>query len=136
MAAYPTSYFNPLNEGANPLAEGCLLTGAFNLEEDTTIRFRMVRLMPTQDFSIRCWLSKFPGGESLSLAPQASYWHLNRVANFEIVITSSEEPILNPLTVSYVIKADSGEYYLNALNMTLTPNPFYVSATSGPLDED
>lgn len=135
MAAYPISYFDPLIEGNNPLAEGCLACGLFVLPQNETIRFRMVRMNPTQDFSLRCWVSQYPGGESITLEPVESYWHLNRIATFEIAVASTSTPILNPMTTTYLIDAQPGSYYLNVLNMVNSPNPFYVSTQIGDLDD-
>lgn len=135
MALYPITYFDPFQEATTPLLHGWLACGRFVLPPDETIRFRMVRSSDTQDNSLRCWISEFDGGASIALEPMESYWHLNRTATFEVVITSAQTPILNPLTTSYVINAQPGSYVLNVLNMVNSLNPFYVSTQMGELDD-
>lgn len=136
MSAYPQITEELQPEFSYHVAPGSLISLSFTLPELETIRFRAVRTADTQDSSIRCWLSREPGGSSIELIhPVSSYWHLNKVNVMEIVLANTPTPILNPYTTSYVIRGEPGLYYFNALNMVLSENAFYVSHQVGELDD-
>jgi len=127
MPLYPTSaLILPQMQGINAIQSSSALLAPFTLMPGTAMQFSGSQLSPTQDYSIRLWMSVLPGGDFIPTI--FSYWHLNRTADQLITPYDMSYPAPSG---RYVIPVPllPGDYYLNVLNLVNAENVFSFSST-------
>lgn len=128
MSLYPIRIIARDDAVGQPLHEitnGGLAAVPLSIAADQAIKVTVLHAAPTQDHSLRCFLSDRPGGNAVGTAPvSAIYWHANRVPN-EPVIVATEGAA--PDDGTPVIVVPPGDYYLNVLNLVNTANVFSLT---------
>jgi hypothetical protein len=122
---YPTTTY-PL-AGFPPMAaidSSNLLVIPITIPALQGLMFGLAQLSPTQDYSLRAWISRTPGGDFVPT--NASYWHLNRTPDQLILVydMNGTPPPGNILAIPLFV----GDYNLNILNLVNTENVFSFSA--------
>ena len=131
MALYPTQTI-----ALTDMAEMNLLNSSSALVIPLTIlpmhgwNIASTQLSPTQDYSIRLWISNTPSGNFLPT--NASYWHLNRYNDQQFVFYDLNAPTPSPIPPSiniFPVPLLPGNYFLNFLNLVNAENVFSFLAT-------
>ncbi len=130
MMLYPTTIVNDLAaiEGMSAVASSSSIVCPITIAAQTGILLSMVQLAPTQDYSLRAWVSYQPGGQFLPTI--SSYWHLNRHNDQMIFVYDMNSPIPNTLCNVHAIPLPAGNYTLNILNLVNAENVFSFSSTA------
>lgn len=116
---YPTTVIALPPDGMLAINSGSLLAIAFSVRPGRGLAFAMAQLSATQDFSLRVWVSRTPGG--LFVPTNASYWHLNRTTEpILLVHDASGTPVTpyKPLALPLLPQS----YHMNVLNLVNTEN--------------
>jgi hypothetical protein len=143
---YPTTTIDLAQmAGMTRLEASSLLVIPLIVTPSGVLRCAMMQLSPTQDYSIRGWLSRLPGG--LFLPTHASFWHFPRGYEQQIVIHDRALAVpddppgpgdqlgpygqrLGGLGTRYPLAVSPGSYCLNILNLVNGGNIFSFSATT------
>lgn len=116
----------PSSDHSHVVAPGCLLAFTLDLAPGTALDIVATHLARTQDHSLRLWVSRAPGGESVAHdPPSVAFWHPNRTPT-EIVRLQDETL---PRAVPASLLVPPGRYWLNALNLINSVNHFRLTLT-------
>jgi hypothetical protein len=128
-AAHPFSFFSVDDEEVFMVQAGHNLVCAFEILPNTAASVKVVHTMAgSQDNSLRCWISKDPGGVSVEqITPEISFWHPRRKVMVAHVLYSGTPPEPSAELTTYNIMVEPGTYYLNVLNLVNSGNKFYAS---------
>ena len=129
MALYPTETIALAEIQAQPMT---LLNSSSALVVPITIAplagysIATAQLSPTQDYSIRMWLSQTPTGNFVPT--HASFWYLARYDDQQIVfydLAGNPVPTPVPPCLSiFPVPVIPGNYFLNFLNLVNAENVF------------
>ena len=124
---YPIAILDlPTMQGMNAVNPGSAVATTFTLQPGSGWSMAMMQLAPTQDYSLRAWISALPGGQFLPT--RMSYWHLNR-KNAPVVVVYDLAITPDSLETGYAVPLLPGVYVLNILNLVNSENVFSFSAT-------
>lgn len=124
IGLYETTIEQTDTGGDYDVAPGCQFSFELNLTD--SIEITVLQMGADQDFSLRCHISKEPGGTSVDLStPIVSWWSARRVENFKHVLWTSSEPATGLIPL-HKVQLEPGTYYLNVLNMSNELNEFRV----------
>lgn len=123
----------PFEAGMYEVLSGHVAYAKIVIAEGDAIEFAITQIAPTQDHSLRCWLSGVPNGMSLTYRLPLAYWHANRVVSEKVVIHDLERsPIPNAPGRLGTKAVVPGTYFLNVLNLVNAANVFTL--TINPLE--
>lgn len=129
MALYPIDHLTRTETEAGMVAvpNGALVAIAVTIAPGAAIDINIVQTAPTQDFSLRCFVSDRPAGEApASAPPHLAFWHAARIPARRIVLAASDRPAPDPETT---ILVPAGDYFVNVLNLANAPNAFAAALT-------
>lgn len=117
----------PITVSATPddnqaLNSSSLYAIPFTLEEGGSLRCIIVHTAPTQDHSLRCWISTTAGDTQVDAASHLSYWHPNRTNAESVIIHDTDVEVF--LGSSFARPLPPGEYFVNILNLGNSINSF------------
>lgn len=104
-------------QGFARIPPGGLYVVSLELAPASLAQIIMAQASPTEDWSLRSWLSAVPRGEALaSLMPpfSALFWSLPRTLVLPVVLYTPEQ---TPPAPALAIAANPGTYYVNVLNL-------------------
>ena len=124
---YPHYTLDPASASAEPnlLASGTLALIPVDMTVTQMTRIVMTQVSLSQDFGIRCWLSRYPLGESV-IAPPPGMMALSRMTPRPLIVYTAEQ---TPPSNTVLAQVPPGLYYLNVLNLTNCPVIFLFSYT-------
>lgn len=113
----------------NLLEPGSLLVIPLTVAPGSGLLCSMLQLSPTQDYSLRGWLSRLPCG--LFLPTNTSYWHFDRYNEQQVAIYDrARDPLPATLGNLYPLAVAPGAYCLNILNVVNSENIFSFAAAT------
>lgn len=114
-------------QGMLAVAPGSMIAVPFLLTAAQGVAFALSQWSPTQDFSLRAWISQHPGGRCLPGSD--AFWHLGRQADRVVLACplGAKPPILNNCLS---LGLAPGSFTLNVLNLSNSENVFLFSSTS------
>lgn len=127
MAAYIYTILRELDpQGFINIPEGQMVCIPLNITSQ--LHLTTIHTVPVQDFSIRCWLSEYPGGPSIDpRAPVIGYWNPQRVVlNGFSYLTPGTTSSINEPVPFYQQIVKPGSYHLNLLNLINEPNQLAI----------
>jgi len=107
--------------GMQMLPSGALAISPFTVANGQYVKMVAIQTAPTQDFSMRAWISRLPEGPSEGTNHYTRHWPINRIAEI-VVIYDRNLPV--PDIVGRLIAVDPGDYYVNILNLVNEENSF------------
>lgn len=123
MAAYPFTIQTLEPSGSYKVGPGCILSSKFEMTPESLLTIMMIKPALTQDFSLRCWISRYPAGTSIeTIKPIVSFWHPDRVVMHSICLHTTEEGLTESNIQNYNLQTVPGTHYLNVLNLTNLSN--------------
>jgi hypothetical protein len=116
---YPSITLDPLiaNLHNNVVPSGTLVVLPIDMTSVQMTQIKMLQISFTQDFSLRAWLSVYPGGTPLP----PGYFPLLRTSGVPFVVYCAGQTPSPPDLASLV---EPGRYMLNVLNLTNVENEF------------
>ena len=123
---YPTTMITiAAAEGMSAIDAGSLVGITLTVRPRFGIMMAMAQLSPTQDFSIRAWVSDKAGGNFLPT--NASYWELNRSPDQLVLVydRAGVPPVSGNIRL---IPVAPGFYVANVLNLINLENVFSFSS--------
>lgn len=116
----------PISTNLFEIAPGNLYAFPLEVKSDGFVDIIGVHRGLVQDHSVRFWVSKTPGGESIShTSPASAFWHPNRTPT-EVVRIQDENTLISSVVTVLV---PPGLYCLNALNLINSINLFTLTLT-------
>lgn len=117
---------SPALDNSHLVQPGCLLAFTLDLAPGMSIDIVATHLARTQDHSLRLWISRAPGGESVDHAkPSVAFWHPNRTPTEIVRVQDAALAVATPATLA----VPPGRYWLNALNLVNSVNQFRLTLT-------
>lgn len=127
MALYPTVYVSLEDiQGMTELLSSNLMVVPLVINPQQGQMLALAQLSPTQDYSLRFWLSMKPNG--IFVPTNASFYHMNRTADrLYLYYDMNSTPPSAPNILG--IPVPTGSYKLNILNLVNAENVFSFSST-------
>lgn len=103
---------------------GHLVVIPWTLSSETILEISVVHTAPKefQDYSIRVWLSQYPGSNSLFYIPSNMIvWHPNKIGTDPVVVYDENLPDPDFFAMGSL---SPGNYWINILNLVNTENSF------------
>ena len=124
MSLYPTIVLDAATAALdnNFIPPGTLVVIPIDMTVPQMTQISMAQLSLTQDYSLRTWVSVYPGGRVID----ALFPILRTVGLPFIIYVAGQTP---PANATYTILVTPGNYYLNILNLTNEANVFAFSQT-------
>lgn len=95
------------------------------------VMVNVVHTYPGQDWTLRCWFSKSPYGESLTFSNDIiSSWAARRYKLFQVCLYAGTSPGTDPEVPVHSLKVPPGQYILNIQNYFNGVNGCYVLLTN------
>ena len=109
--------------------QGSLIAFPFTVGSGQSYDIAITHTRPTQDYSLRAWVSgPDPGGEELIVSPQSvAFWNPRRNPNLIEVVTVHDIAVPPPGPMSIAVAP--GNYHVNVLNLISMLNGFAFSLT-------
>ena len=121
---YPVVNINPSSiEGMHVVPPGNLVAVPLSIISGQVLKFVVLQNSPTQDFSMRAWISITPGGATVGNTLTTQYWP---VVRYPDVIVLHDMNVVLP-DVLRTIPVLPGSYTLNVLNLVNEKNVFTYS---------
>jgi hypothetical protein len=121
----------PFANGMYEVLSGNVAYAPIAIGPGDAFEFTVTHVSPTQDHSLRCWLSGVPNGMSLTERLPLNYWHANRTISEKVVIHDlSRSPIAPAPGRLGTIAVPPGPYFLNVLNLVNAANVFALRVAS------
>jgi hypothetical protein len=122
----------------NPADDGYLLVEAmrvaaipFTVAPNSYVMVNVIHTARVQDWSLRCWFSVNPYGESLTFSnDMISSWAARRKKLFQICLFTGSAPGTDPEVPVYSLRIQPGSYHLNIQNFFNGQNGCYVLLTN------
>lgn len=124
MALHPLIYPETDDYNRYKVPNGTCAVFPFSIGDE---EIKKIILMHTdieqQDFSLRVWIAKEPGGEEIMFYPLGiAWWHMNR--NPHHIVAVYDEGYIPPEDMNFVLPVPQGNYFLHILNLTNRINSF------------
>lgn len=100
----------------------------FGIDNDT-VEITLVQSAPTQDHSLRAWVSRLPNGIPVTEQPGARTWHPNRIPDERVLFVDAALPLPDH---RMPVAVPAGNYHLNVLNLCNSMNSFSIALTRNP----
>lgn len=144
MTTYPSWFgaLQPIWDDLTPEEDGyfcveAMRVGCFEITipEDGYVMIAVIQTMPTQDWTLRCWISTEQYGTSITFQNDAiSGWQANRTKRSQVCLYSGNQIGTDPDgAVVYPWKVTPGTYYLNVQNLYNGRNGGYLLLTNCPI---
>ena len=100
----------------------------FSVDGDA-VEITLVQSAPTQDHSLRAWVSVTPNGLPVTNQPGARTWHPNRIPDERVLIVDAAIPQPEH---RMPVPVPAGSYHLNVHNLCSAENSFSIALTKIP----
>ena len=123
---YPTTTIALENiQGLNLLNSSSLLLVPIIISSGIGITLSMEQVAPTQDYSMRSWISLL--GDGNFYPTNTSFWYLPRIISQLVLVYDFNFPV--PVGNYLTIPVPPGNYLLNILNLVNAQNYFGFTST-------
>jgi hypothetical protein len=122
---------NPEDDGYLNIEAMRVAAIPFTLAENSYIMVNVIHTARVQDWSLRCWFSITPYGESLVWNnDMISSWAARRYKLYQICLHTGDAVGTDPEVPVYSLKVSPGTYHLNIQNFFNGQNGCYVLLTN------